>query len=116
MDDPKQGSSKYVELPASCNAAYLGIEALLPTILERISVIDVYTGYRLQLLGNLSATGVLDVIVSVQLEIVAGWKCVSVPSLTAFLVANQDIATQILAAWDALDVVISAANQVEEWL
>jgi len=116
MDDPHPGSSKSVPIPDSCNAAWLGVEAVLPSILTRIGVTDAYNGYRLQLLGSLSAAGVLDVIVVVQLMTAGGWKCASVPSLTAFLTANQDLAIQILTAWDGLDAAINAANAESRWL
>ena len=119
MDDPHPGSQKSVPLPTddTTAAAWAGIEALLPSILSKLGVTATYTGYRLQLLGGLSLTGVLDVTVVVQLLLTGGgWRCATVPSLNAFLTANTDISASVMLAWAALDAAINAANAGEKWL
>ncbi len=115
MDDPHVGSARTVPLIAS--PAVDGIVALLPTLLGKmLSNVPSYTDFRLRAIGQLSTAGVLDVLIIIQLHTSAGWQVVQIPSLTAFLTANQDIAASINAAWDALDSAINAANAEEHWL
>lgn len=113
LDDPRPDSRKQVTLPIG--PAVEGIVALLPILLAKLGVAAVLADYRLRLTGFLSPAGVLDVSVAI-LYTDAGWKGKTIPSLTTFLAANQDIALQVLGAWDALDAEINAANQQEGWL
>src|SRR5271157_3490552 len=75
MDDPHIGSSKVVPLPTDTGtiSAINGLVSLLPTFLSRINVTDSFTNFRLQLNSVLSATGVLDVSATVQLQTAKGW-------------------------------------------
>jgi len=113
MDDPKVNSRKTVPLPRG--PAVDGIVALLPALLSRLGVTDPFTDYRLQLRGRLSAAGVLNVTIVVQV-FTAQWVVKTIPNLAAFLEANPDIAPEVLTAWDTLDSAIDAANQREQWL
>ena len=113
MDDPHPDSRKTV--PMIIGSAVDGIAVLLPVLLPLLGVTDSYTDYRLQARGNLSAAGVLDVSLVIQVR-TTSWIAKVIPSLTAFLTANPAIATQVLTAWSALDLAIDAANQKEQWL
>ena len=113
MDDPHPDSRKTV--PMIIGSAVDGIAVLLPVLLPLLGVTDSYTDYRLQARGNLSAAGVLDVSLVIQVR-TTSWIAKVIPSLTAFLTANPAIATQVLTAWSALDLAIDAANQKEKWL
>ena len=113
MDDPHPDSRKTV--PMIIGSAVDGIVTLLPVLLPLLGVTDSYTDYRLQARGNLSAAGVLDVSLVIQVR-TTSWIAKVIPSLTAFLTANPAIATQVLTAWSALDLAIDAANQKEKWL
>jgi hypothetical protein len=113
MDDPHANSQKIV--PMVTDPAVDGIVALLPVLLPLLGISDAYTDYRLQARGNLSAAGVLDVFLVIQVR-TTSWIAKVIPSLTAFLTANPAIATQVLTAWSALDLAIDAANAQEKWL
>lgn len=114
IDDPRQSARKRVILPIG--PAVDGLLALLPTILAKIGVTASYTDVRLQLRGSLNAAGVLDVLIVVQVRIGQQWIAKVIPSLTAFLTANQDIAMQVMGAWAALDGEIDAANAQNGWV
>lgn len=114
LDDPRMGARKRVPLPIG--AAVDGLLALLPTLLAKLGVTDAYTDTRLQLRGSLNAAGVLDVLVIAQVRTCQQWVAKVIPSLTAFLATNQDIAAQVMGAWAALDAEINAANAQEGWV
>ena len=118
LDDPAVGSRKAIPLPTTdgMNAAIGGITSLLPAILAAIGITDSITTYRLHINGILSAGGVLDESIVIQMLINNSWQAKTIPSLTAFLTDNPALASSVIAAWDALDTEINIENATERWL
>lgn len=116
IDDPRRSARKSIPLPPAANDALDALEAIVPTIANRLGVSGPIAGHRLRLGSMLDEAGRLDVVVQLQLLTNSGWLAKTIASLNGFMPQNPDLAESISATWANLDASLNAANAAEGWM